>query len=176
MTTTRKRNGAFATVAVALALIATGCGGKASGSGAGQAPGGASQSAVAQAQKYSQCMRSHGVPDYPDPNPTTGRIQVRFSKGPNGQSSGVDPGSAQYKTAAKACKSLQPPGLGSSNSTANAQMIKFAQCMRAHGVKNFPDPKGGRLVFNKSNGLDPNSPQFKAAQRACQKYAPGGNG
>lgn len=174
--TTRNRNGALAAVAVALALIATGCGGPAGGSGASPPPGGASQSAVARAQKYSQCMRSHGVPDYPDPNPTTGRIQVKVSKGPNGQSSGVDPSSAQYEAAAKACKSLQPPGLGSSNSTANAQAMKFAQCMRAHGVKNFPDPKGGKLVFNKSNGLDPNSPQFKAAQRACQKYAPGGGG
>lgn len=33
---------------------------------------------------------------------------------PNGQSDGVDPGSAQYDGAAKACESLQPPGLGSS--------------------------------------------------------------
>jgi hypothetical protein len=41
---------------------------------------------------------------------------------------------------------------------ANANELKYAQCMRAHKVSNFPDP----------NGQGTNSPQFQSAWQACQ--------
>ena len=47
--------------------------------------------------------------------------------------------------------------------------------MRSHGVKNFPDPSSsGELQITSSSGIDPSSPTFEAAQRACQKLLPGG--
>jgi hypothetical protein len=50
--------------------------------------------------------------------------------------------------------------------------VQFAQCMRTHGVANFPDPNGqGQVQFS---GVNPTSPPFEAAQRACAKDAPGG--
>jgi len=53
-------------------------------------------------------------------------------------------------------------------------MLKFSQCMRAHGLSNFPDPtfSGGRpgLLFRTGSGIDPSSPAFKTAQAACQQY------
>jgi hypothetical protein len=53
-------------------------------------------------------------------------------------------------------------------------MLKYARCMRSHGVSKFPDPKpGGALVIGSKVGVDPNTPQFKAAQQACQKLVPG---
>jgi hypothetical protein len=52
--------------------------------------------------------------------------------------------------------------------------VRFAKCMRSHGVTDFPDPKGtgGTLNFSVPSGIDPNSAQFKAAQQSCRKYLP----
>jgi hypothetical protein len=50
-------------------------------------------------------------------------------------------------------------------------MLAFSRCMRAHGITNFPDPTfgggGGQLRIDKPSGIDPNSPAFQAAQKAC---------
>jgi hypothetical protein len=52
---------------------------------------------------------------------------------------------------------------------------KFSVCMRAHGVRNFPDPSAqGGISIGPSSGIDPNSPTFQAAQQACQKLLPNG--
>ncbi len=51
----------------------------------------------------------------------------------------------------------------------------FSSCMRKHGVSNFPDPNGqGQITFGSSDGIDPSSPQFQSAQKACQKVLPNG--
>jgi hypothetical protein len=54
--------------------------------------------------------------------------------------------------------------------------LAYSQCMRSHGVPNFPDPQraagGTRVTIG--NGVDPNSPQFQSAQQACQSLYPGG--
>jgi hypothetical protein len=53
--------------------------------------------------------------------------------------------------------------------------VAFAECMRASGVPNFPDPKaGGGFLFHASAGVNPSSPTFKAAQAKCHKLMPGG--
>jgi hypothetical protein len=53
--------------------------------------------------------------------------------------------------------------------------------MRSHGVPSFPDPQpvaggGMRLTIDRRHGVDPSTPQFKAAQKACEKLLPGGKG
>ena len=56
-----------------------------------------------------------------------------------------------------------------------AQMLKLATCMRAHGVAKFPDPgANGSLLISSSSGIDPQSPEFQAAQKACASDFPGG--
>jgi hypothetical protein len=56
-----------------------------------------------------------------------------------------------------------------------AQALRFSNCMRAHGLSDFPDPQpGGGLKIAAGSGLNPFSPGFQAAQKACSKYAPGG--
>jgi len=98
-----------------------------------------------------------------------------------GPGSGIDPSSPQFQAAQKTCQKLLPNG-GKANpadqAKAQAQMLKFSACMRAHGVRNFPDPKfegGGRssLKIDSKSGIDPRSPVFQAAQKACQKLLPG---
>jgi hypothetical protein len=45
----------------------------------------------------------------------------------------------------------------------------FPGCMRAHGVASFPDQNdAGPITLGSKNGLDPASPQFRSAERACQ--------
>ncbi|HUC15286.1 MAG TPA: hypothetical protein VMS00_12605 [Acidimicrobiales bacterium] len=54
--------------------------------------------------------------------------------------------------------------------------LEFAECVRSHGIANFPDPSsGGGFVFHASAGII-QSPQYQAAQKACQKYMPPGPG
>lgn len=50
-------------------------------------------------------------------------------------------------------------------------MLKFTACMRSHGILNFPDPTVNADGVSVDPGsLDLRSPQFRAAQQACQKY------
>lgn len=73
--------------------------------------------------------------------------------------------------AAAACGSSGRP---KAHDAAFAQGLKFSNCMRAHGVSNFPDPSsGGGIKLVPGSGLNPQSPSFQSAQRACSKYAPG---
>ncbi|MES1248373.1 MAG: hypothetical protein ABUS54_11960 [Actinomycetota bacterium] len=125
---------------------------------------------------FSQCMRRNGVPGFPDPSEGGG---LRISAG-----SGVDPDSPQFKAAQSKCGKLLPNGGRPSQAQiqkAEASALAFSRCMRAHGVPDFPDPQFdtsgpgfGIKIGGKGNGLDPSSPIFQAAQRACQKDLPGG--
>ena len=55
-----------------------------------------------------------------------------------------------------------------------ARALQFSECMRSHGVPNFPDPtSGGGIQISSGSGVDPASPQFRTAQKACQKSFPG---
>jgi hypothetical protein len=76
-----------------------------------------------------------------------------------------------------ACSSSSPgstPDAGSSPVT-TAQLVKFAQCMRAHAIKNFPDPVNGAFSFSVvgPHSVDPSSPAFQAAKAACVHLVPG---
>ncbi len=124
---------------------------------------------AAAAVKYSQCMREHGVPDFPDP--VNGRLQLQARKGGT-----LDPESAGFKAAQTACKDLEPAGLAQSGQNGQRQedMLKFVACMREHGVPKFPDPQpDGRMLIG-GGDIDPDSPQFKSAQETCRKLLPGG--
>jgi hypothetical protein len=56
---------------------------------------------------------------------------------------------------------------------AKARALAMSRCMRSHGVPNFPDPQfqngpgGGVGIRLGGAGIDPNSPAFQAAQKAC---------
>jgi hypothetical protein len=184
----RKRlaGGAVLTLALGLAVLASGCGGSA-GPRVAQAPnsqssgsGSSGGSGKGDAAAYSACMRKHGVPNFPDPD-SKGRLNIEGGRAANGQKVGLDVGSPKFKQAQQACKRLQPSGLTPTpqqQAKAQQQMLKFARCMRSHGVLKFPDPKfspngGSQLTIGKNTGVDPSSPQFQAAQKACRKLVPG---
>lgn len=62
--------------------------------------------------------------------------------------------------------SNKPGGAGASG----GPLLKYAQCMRARGVPNFPDPSaaGGLII---PNDINAESPAFRSAQQACGKLA-----
>jgi hypothetical protein len=123
-------------------------------------------------------MRSHGVPKFPDPD-SQGRLMIRVGPG-----TGLDPNSPSFRAAQRTCQKLMPNGGKLSPAQTKQAMedaLKFSACMRSHGVPKFPDPKiaadgGMSLGFRRGSGIDPNSPQFRAAQSACQKLLPGAKG
>jgi len=113
-------------------------------------------------------MRHNGVPGFPDP--VNGQLRLTVTPG-----GALDPNSPQFQAALRACKSLEPPGLlngSGQNAQRQSQGLKFASCMRKHGVANFPDPKDGKFIGGAD--LDPNSPQFQSALGACRNLIPGG--
>jgi hypothetical protein len=171
----RPRQAAAITAALtAAALLGAACGG---GSAPATAPpgsaGGSYVADNADAIPYSQCMRAHGVPNFPDPGPNS--PPGKPFGGATLAQAGVDPNTPQFQAASTACARLQPAG----PSPAQQQqilslMLRFAVCMRAHGVPDFPDPSttanGGSSI-----GLTPSimdSPDFQPAERACRSIAP----
>jgi hypothetical protein len=106
---------------------------------------------------------------------TTTSVDQSSSAGSN-RGSG-DPYSPQFRAAQSACRSLLPKG-GSFNAGGAhlspqqvTQLLKYARCMRSHGLPKFPDPgsHGGAL---EPDQVDPNSSQFKSADRACRALLP----
>ena len=69
-------------------------------------------------------------------------------------------------------------GGGTSTDTARQQAVKFSECMRAKGVRQFPDPdSSGTLTIDAvANGssIDTNGAAFQQAIAACKDLQPPG--
>jgi len=122
---------------------------------------------------YSQCMRTHGEPGFPDPQPD-GNLLV------NGQQDHLN--GALMNSANKACQHLMPkikPMTAAQQRQVTAQALRFVACMRAHGLPNMPDPvvnaQGIQLPLGAPghSGPRPSSAVLRAAQQACQSLLPG---
>jgi hypothetical protein len=119
--------------------------------------------------KFSACMRKQGVTNFPDPD---GQGLIKIHSG-----MGIDPGSPAFRSARTVCDKLLPNGgqpTPAQIAQQQQQMLALSACMRAHGIKDFPDPSNGGLQIQTHPGsdLDPNNPTFQNAQKACQKYQP----
>jgi len=166
-----------------IGLISAGCGSNASSetgtpgtaSSTGTASSGANTKLTAQekAVKFAECMRANGVPHFPDPDP-------------KGNSNfGVDVSKEVFTKAVDACKALKPPGALSAKRTPKQQSasLRFAQCVRDHGVKDFPDPVNGEPVIDTYKIPSSNKPGgmtiLNAATNKCGgilKLSAGGQG
>jgi hypothetical protein len=157
----------LATLAL-LALIGAGCGANTpseTATAAGSGTGGSTKvTARDKAVKFAECIRAHGVRDFPDPTPK-GDFEYGVSVSP-----------AVWTKAVSACKDLQPPGTLSGKRTPKQQStaLKFAQCMRDNGVKDFPDPANGEPLIDttKIPSLGDRSPRtdpvFAPAMDKCR--------
>ena len=179
------RTAAAIIATAALALLAAACSGSPSSAGSGGSPHAAGSANSPSAVAYSHCMRSHGVPTYPDPG-SNGEVPKTSA-----QQLGVS--SSQYSAAERGCQQLLPtPTTGSLEDQAHqcaatgdcppalvhrmlTAQLKFARCMRSHGFPKFPDPTTGSQgipYFAWSigeTGMDPHSAQFEAKEAECQR-------
>ena len=126
---------------IALAALISGCGSSApTETGGGDAAAANAQKGV----KFAECMRSNGVSRFPDPN-ASGKLTIDAVA--NG--SGLNTSAPAFKQAVSTCKNLEPTGFTGSKRSSQQQQagLKFAHCVRANGVPDFPDPlPNGPLV------------------------------
>jgi hypothetical protein len=118
------------------------------GSRAPAASGGAGNNTAANVRKgvkFAACMRSHGVSEFPDPG-ASGKLTIDAIA--NGTS--LDTGTPAFTQAIGACKDLEPAGFMGSTRSPQQQSaaLRFAQCVRANGVKDFPDPASGQPLVD----------------------------
>jgi hypothetical protein len=131
-----------------VALLSAGCSNALAGTGSSggsntavtapaQTGGGSNASNRDQAVQFAECMRKNGVREFPDPD-ASGTLTI---DGIANRSS-IDTDSAAFKQAISACRDLQPSGFTGNKRTPEQQQaaLKFAQCIRDNGVKDFPDP------------------------------------
>jgi hypothetical protein len=126
---------------------------------AGASDGGAGLNAAQDSKSlYISCLSTHGV-----------------SVSDRGVNNGNSP---QFRRAEQACRSLLPSPGGAEPLTAKDQVdyLKAAQCMRTHGVPDFPDPvfAGGGVHFPVPAGLDTHSRQVLRAVATCRTLIPKG--
>ena len=169
-------------VIAALALLASACGGSRAPAGGSSSPGGSATppSAVA----YTDCVRSQGIPNFPDP-PSGGGLAKASA-----QQLGVS--SSRLQAAQRSCQHLIPATGGTIQQEEQQcfpnsdcppsvvrellnDMLRFARCMRSHGVPSFPDPttdSQGQPFFNASaHGISDSmshSPSFEGKLNECQ--------
>jgi hypothetical protein len=168
--------GLLATAAVGATLLAGACGSDSNNNSAGD--GRPSRDDVqAAALKFTRCMRDHGI-DMPDPQSSADGRGVLIG-GPAGGKAKFNPNTPAFKTAEKACKkymdAVRPNLTPAQQQEMQQQMLEMVRCMREHGV-NIPDAAAGGegVRIGPGTGVDPESPTFQRAQKACMKGGKGG--
>lgn len=176
------------TIAVAAMLLVLGvaaCTGSNPPEVAGGGPRSASGSASAGALTYSRCMRSHGVPGFPDAD--------RSGNLPKGDAHTFGVSSVQLQTAQRACQHVLPNTGGSFQQETDQCLVagncpqalvqqiltvqrRYSRCMRSHGFPNWPDPTvdpQGRPFFDVSKAgmseADTRSARWTSSDRVCER-------
>jgi hypothetical protein len=122
--------------------------------------------------EWAACMRSHGDPNQTDPTIDADKeihiFMRNVSAAMSAQAHGSTGPCSRYELAAEAAlrggqSAPKPPDM--------ATEVKYAECMRAHGVPKYPDPNSADPAETKFNGtgIDPTSPFFQNADKLCEK-------
>lgn len=158
----------------AFSLLAAGCGGGGVSSGVASVASTTTAAATTTTQNgllaFSKCMRSNGMPNFPDPQRFVGgNVKLTLHQ--------LGTGSPHFQTAMNACNHLLPTNGGSGpqetaqqQRTRLADELSFAKCMRSHGVSRFPDPSAqGELSVEmvQAQGIDVRAPAVLRVVQAC---------
>jgi hypothetical protein len=160
-----------------LAVLGTACGGPSGrdvaqlGSTTTQSSQSSQRSAASgqeSAVAFARCMRSHGVPGWPDPNSYGGFDKSKLTQ----QQLGA--GKAQVGAAQRSCQHLLPTISATQQQTQRivAQALRFSRCMRNHGITNFPDPDSNGGIRIPESLQNNGGPRYEAALKACQPFPP----
>jgi hypothetical protein len=156
----------------AVSVLVAGCGGGGTASVA-NVPSSSSTTTTATTQSglvaFARCMRSNGVPSFPDPQHFAGgSVKLTIHQ--------LQSESPRFQAAMSACNHLLPNGPGGSQETEQQQRtqladeLSFARCMRSHGVARFPDPTAqGELSVEmvQAQGIDVHSPKVLHVVQEC---------
>jgi hypothetical protein len=165
------------TAALVSGVLVAGCGGSSpSATGRVSASASSGASAVESGVAFARCIRSHGVPSFPDPKISGHTARL-------GSAAVLQ--SPAFQSAAHSCQRLLPkgpPGPEPPSHQAQARMLEVSACMRKHGISGFPDPttappsssagysgiigNGGYFLAIPSS-IDTRSPAFEQAAAAC---------
>ena len=154
---------------VVIALISTGCRKAQAETGSNDTK----NAAHTQAVKFAGCMRDNGISAFPDPE-ASGELTI--DQIANGSS--LDTNTEAFKQAVSACKDLEPAGFtgGKRSPEQQSEGLKFAQCIRDNGVKDFPDPVNGEPLVDTNRVPSSNQPggmdMLNAAMRKCRALGP----
>jgi len=158
-------------------VLVTGCGGSSPSPTGGASSSASAAGAVESGVAFARCIRSHGVPNFPDPKVSGHAVRM-------GSASTLQ--SPAFQSAAHACQRLLPkgpPGPEASSPQAQARMLGVSACMRKHGISGFPDPStsppsssagnsamlgGGGYFLAIPKSIDTRSPAFERAAAACK--------
>lgn len=154
-------------VLLAIVVLATACSSDSAGPGvaalgSSSAPGAsASPSGDIREQQlaYAQCMRDHGIADFPDPD---AQGHLTWAKDRDDR--------PQFNAADEPCPSLLPQP-SEEKEQGLAWLLEVAECTREHGFPDFSDPEPGQPLSIDAGAnpeLDPNSTEFRAALEACK--------
>ena len=175
------RTAAAIIATAALALLATACNASPSSTGSGGSPNAGSSASSQIGISYANCMRSNGVPKYPDPS----RSNELANGLPKVSEQQLDVSTSQYQAAQNACAHLLPNNGQQTQSQSQRElnaMRNFARCMRSHGVPTWPDPHyfgeadGWGFYLVGVHGFDPNSQEIENKMNECQHVLPPGVG
>jgi hypothetical protein len=172
----RPRRGLSIAVAAVSCAVAIGACGSSGPTNVSSGP--TAQSKDDGALAFANCMRSHGVPHFPDPSGSGAGVQLL------GSSSEIN--SPAFQSGQTSCQHLLPgggPSSGPPSAQAHAQLLQISECMRRHGISSFPDPRPGSPPSNLGGysaiighggyllaipgSIDMSSPAFRQAATTC---------
>ncbi|HWK55404.1 MAG TPA: hypothetical protein VNR18_13590 [Hyphomicrobiales bacterium] len=113
--------------------------------------------------EYAQCIRANGYAEFPDPGPD-GRMMVRITDPVAGE---------RFRAAQGACTDKLPSQMAAMNAPMTPErlegLVKFAECVRAAGLSDFPDPTP-QGAFELSNpSFDLRAPQTQQTMSTCRE-------
>ena len=185
---------AIAGLAILTVFGSAACGGGGSNAGVASLTGGSARATTSttvsksSAQKlwneFAACMRQHGV-NMADPVLNNDGMPSNALVTGNGSKSAALQGSRACHTQLQAAMQASGASPRTGPKINYAEAEKFSRCMRAHGLRDFPDPSSGSSGSSGSGGitiqggggpssdLSPDSPAFQRAQKACGNLLPG---
>jgi hypothetical protein len=196
MTRTFRRSGGLAVLAAAVAVGIAACGGsspgphvaslqKSSGHDSGTSTAGSSGGGSALPKgnptqlldEWAACMRRHGDTGQTDPTITPGKvIVITWNPAIPGGFDGTNKGGQGNSGPGQYCRSYlgaAQRALGGDEAHPDvsfAKLLKLAECMRANGISDFPDPTaGGGLQLNMGGDTDPSNPAYHHAAELCAR-------
>jgi hypothetical protein len=180
------RGAAAVLVALVASVTIAACGGSSSSDSS-------AASATNADLKLASCMRAHGVPDFPDPG--SDNAGNSGTTGNTGSGQQAPPGKldvnghvlaessqvidAAYTTCQKYEEALEGPRISAAQLVKlKAGALAYAECVRAHGVPDFPDPTVETGPGGRGAGITPpygsgasavahDTPALRAAIKTC---------